>query len=65
MFDSVGQLLVADYFNKRIQVFAADGSFVTAFSQDAELSPVSVCVDAENRILVADLNYRVCVFGFV
>lgn len=64
--DSANNWVVADGRNHRIQVFAVDGTFITAFG--ANLSglehPMGVCVDGEDRIWVVDNRKRVYAFVF-
>lgn len=75
--DSVGNWFVCAQVLSGVQVFAADGTFVTSFGQfgySAEevagliKCPTDVCVDSDNRILVvADTQQSRCVqvFGFI
>jgi DNA-binding beta-propeller fold protein YncE len=45
-FDSLGRLYVADYGNDRVDVFAADGSFLWAFGKEVEQGGVGgVCTE--------------------
>ena len=55
-YDDRGFLYVADYLNFRIQVFASDGEFVTAFGQAGDnpgaiARPRGLAVDSENGIV--------------
>jgi len=67
-FDAQGHLLVTDTGNKRVQVFDANGNFVTQFggagaSPGQFNEPVGLAVDAQGNIYVADTwNKRVQVF---
>ena len=64
-----GTLYVADFYNHRIQVFAPDGTFRTAFGEqgsgEGEFErPVDVAVNAEGTLYVVDFgNDRVQVFA--
>jgi uncharacterized protein (TIGR03663 family) len=66
--DAAGQVYVTDTGNKRIQVFDAEGKFITQFGGVGVLEgqmdePVGVALDGEGRIYVADTwNQRVQVF---
>ena len=70
-----GDVLVADSFNHRVQVFREDGTFVRAFGREGEgegefCDPNDVCVGKDGSIYVVNQgNYRVQVFdrdwGFV
>ena len=66
--DSLGRVYVTDTGNKRIQVFDADGQFITQFGGFGALEgqmdePVGVALDSEGRIYVADTwNQRVQAF---
>lgn len=68
--DGAGNWIVSDTGNGRIQVFKADGTFITTFGEagsgPGQLSGAwGVSVDTEGRVLVADDgNKRVQVFGF-
>lgn len=67
--DRAGNWLVIETGAHRVSVFAADGSFITAFGEKGRgpgqlKMPLSVCVDNDGRILVGDYCYRVQVFGF-
>ena len=67
-FDSTGNVYVADCNNNRIQVFTAEGQFVTKFgrygSGDGELDqPIGVCSDSEDVVYVTEFgNNRVSLF---
>lgn len=58
-FDQDGNIYVADSGNHRIQMFAPDRTFITAWGedgfQDGELrSPVAIAVDRQGRVYVSD-----------
>ena len=65
--DGTVYVYVSDTGNNRIQVFKADGEYVTEFGNtgDDKLSaPAGICVDHDNRVLVVDHNnHRVCIFN--
>lgn len=67
-FDFSGQILISDQCNHRVQVFKADGTFITAFGQQSSHleSPRCVCVDSEGRVLVGDesSDHKVHVLAF-
>lgn len=44
--DSAGNVFVANYSNRRIEVFSADGAFIRAFGKDVNPSGGDVCTDA-------------------
>lgn len=49
------ELLVADFLNHRIQQFNVQtGKFVKTFGKDNLQSPVSLCIDSQGRVAVAD-----------
>ena len=52
--DGRGRVLVADYSNNRVQVFTADGIFVTSISCNG--GPYDVAVDNTGNIHVAETN---------
>ena len=52
--DEWNYLYVTDSGNRRIQVFAPDGSSVTAFRTDALLEPVGIAVSKTGRVFVSD-----------
>ena len=62
------KVYVSDTNNNRIQVFSADGDYITEFGntgtrKDKLSAPAGLCVDRDNHILVADHgNNRVCIF---
>lgn len=54
-----GQVLVADFFNQRVQKFTHDGRFLTAFGEAVESArpgAIAVAVDKEGRLFVASLG---------
>ena len=58
-FDSTGNVYVTDSYNDRIQVFTAEGQFVTKFgrhdSDDGELNcPNGICIDSEGVVYVSE-----------
>ena len=67
--DADGTVYVSDSLNHRVQVYDADGSYTTTFSEPARSpddlnAPAGVATDSAGRILVSDkLNFRVQVFG--
>ena len=66
-FDRAGNVLVADSKNA-VQVFRPDGTFVTAFTGDAEAGVLiegayGLCVDSQGRILIAG-RLQVQVYAF-
>lgn len=68
-FDRESNLYICDDKNRRVQVFTAQGAFITEFT-DTNAHPYCVHVDREGRVLVggvfgADSRGRVCVFAFV
>ena len=64
-----GTAYVSDSLNHRVQVYDADGSHRTTFSEPARSpddlnTPAGIATDSAGRILVSDkLNFRVQVFG--
>ena len=59
-----GTIYVSDTGNNRIQVFKADGEYITEFGEDKLSAPAGICVDHDNRVLVVDHgNHRVCIFN--
>lgn len=52
--DRVGQWMVCDTWNNRVQVFTLDGRFVTALG--GFVRPCSIAVNQDGRIAVGDLN---------
>uniref|UniRef100_A0A1X7SX05 SMP-30/Gluconolactonase/LRE-like region domain-containing protein n=1 Tax=Amphimedon queenslandica TaxID=400682 RepID=A0A1X7SX05_AMPQE len=60
--DGKGNILVADCYNKRVQVFKEDGTFVQVIQSDCEVSDVAV--DNEGKIHVTIWNrHHVQVFS--
>lgn len=62
--DSAANWLVCDNYNNRIQVFSADGNFITAIANETLYNPKCVAVDTDGRVLVGSSHARVHVFGF-
>ncbi|HZY45259.1 MAG TPA: NHL repeat-containing protein, partial [Anaerolineae bacterium] len=66
--DATGRVLVADTGNKRIQIFEANGQFISQFGGAGLLAgnldePVGIAVDVKGNIIVADTwNGRIQVF---
>jgi uncharacterized protein (TIGR03663 family) len=66
--DSQGRLLVTDTGNKRVQVFDANGNFLTQFGADGSRpgqfnEPVGLAIDGQGNVYVADTwNKRIQVF---
>lgn len=64
-FDEDGNLLVADFYNDRVQKFAPDGTFLTSFGETGEGAgqfghAIAVAVAADGTVFVADfLNNRI------
>jgi sugar lactone lactonase YvrE len=67
--DSDGNLYVADTLNNRIEIFDADGKFVSAFGKSGDgpgyfARPKGVAIDSDGHIWVADgMQDRVQVFN--
>jgi DNA-binding beta-propeller fold protein YncE len=67
-FDSKGRLYVADWGNHRIQVFTANGQFLTTFGKQGKgegnfLRPTDLDIDDKDRLYVVDSgNHRVQIF---
>lgn len=65
--DRLGNVLVCDRNNNRISCFTPQGAFLTAVSTIGDeqlMHPITVHVDDEGRVMVADNSYRIRVFGF-
>ena len=65
--NSSGVVYVVDYYNHRVQLFSADGQFISKFgsegSQHGQLyHPTSISIDSTNTVYVADNNHRVSVY---
>ena len=60
-----GSVFVADFYNDRIQKFAFDGTFLTAFGESGQQvgqfrHPIAVAVADDGTVFVADfLNNRI------
>ena len=50
-FFSNGGIVVAEYGNSHLQLFAEDGQYLASYN---DVKPFGVCVDNEDRVLVAD-----------
>ena len=67
--DAEGNVVVADSWNHRVQVFRLDGTFVRSFGSEGSgpgqmKKPWGVAVDGAGQILVSERgNHRVQVFG--
>ena len=59
--DGKGNILVADYSNKRVQVFKEDGTFVQVTQCDGNASDVAV--DNEGKIYIAHYQNHVQIFS--
>ena len=63
--DTVGNLFVADFYNHRIQKFAADGTFLTSFGKEGDgpgqfRYPIAAAVTTRGEVLVVDYgNHRI------
>ena len=60
-------MYVTDQHNNRVQLFSADGQFISSFgsegSQHGQLHhPLGICVDSTNTVYVTDYNHRVSVY---
>ena len=65
--NSSGVVYVTDNGNYRVQLFSADGQFISSFgsegSQPGQLyHPLGICVDSTNTVYVTDRNHRVSVY---
>ena len=66
--DKVGDLIVCDAGNNRIQVFELNGKFVAQFGRKGTKvgefnAPVSTAILSDGRIVVSDLNnHRIQIF---
>ncbi len=58
--DQGGRVYVADRENSRVQVFSADGEFLTAWTDVAR--PMEVFLDAEQNVFVAEVGFRAGLF---
>lgn len=67
--DKMGNILISDRRNNRVQVFNSDGVFKFKFGRkgvgNAEFDlPAGICTDCDNRIIVVDKdNHRVQIFS--
>ncbi|XP_055837157.1 protein wech [Episyrphus balteatus] len=67
--DKMGNILISDRRNNRVQVFNPDGTFKFKFGRkgvgNAEFDlPAGICTDCDNRIIVVDKdNHRVQIFS--
>jgi len=57
--DKAGNVFVADFYNDRIQKFAADGTFLTSFGAEGSgpgqfLYPIAIAVGDDGSVFVAD-----------
>ena len=62
-----GVVYVTDQHNHRLQLFSANGHFISSFgskgTQNGQLyHPLGVCVDSTNTVYIADYNHRVSVY---
>lgn len=62
--DSQDNWIVSDRENSRVQVFAKNGTFLTAFGRGILNRPLGVCVDRDGRILLLEERGKVHVFDF-
>ena len=66
--DKVGNLIVCEADNNRIQVFESNGKFVTQFGRKGTKvgefnTPVSTAILSDGRIVVSDFNnHRIQIF---
>ena len=65
--NSSGVVYVTDYDNHRVQLFSANGQFISSFgsegSQHGQLyRSLGICVDSTNTVYVTDWNHRVSVY---
>ena len=65
--DSNGVVYVTDFFNHRVQLFTADGQFISSFgsygSQHGQLHyPRGICIDSTNKVYVTCKNHHVSVY---
>jgi len=58
--DRAGMVYVADRENSRIQVFSAEGSFITEWTDTAR--PMQICFDAQERAYVCDVGFKAGLF---
>lgn len=62
--DQLGNVLVCDTGNGRVQVLTPQGAFITEFKSASKAQLLCVHVDRDGRILVGRENGRVDVFAF-
>ena len=60
-------MYVTDQFNHRVQLFTADGQFISTFGSkgsqhDQFYYPRGICVDSTNTVYVTGKNHRVSVY---
>ncbi len=60
-FDQAGHILVADFYNNRIQIFAADGTYLDQFGQQGEKpgqfdGPTGLAISAVGDVSVVDFH---------
>ena len=67
--NSSGVVYVTDYNNHRVQLFSADGQFISSFGSEESQhghdqlhSPSGICVDSTNTVYVTDVSHRVSVY---
>ena len=64
---SSGVVYVTDFYNHRVQLFSANGQFISSFgsegSQQGQLHhPSGICVDSTNTVYVTDKKHRVSMY---
>jgi DNA-binding beta-propeller fold protein YncE len=57
--DRAGHVFVADFYNNRVQKFAPDGTFLTAFGEPGDGAgqldhPIAVAVGEDDTVFVVD-----------
>ena len=66
-FDDANNLYVTDYYNRRVQVFTADGQFLRAFTNKANgeqlQKPYAIAIDSSNTVYVSEREQH-CVSVF-
>jgi hypothetical protein len=58
--DRDGRVFVADRENSRLQIFTADGKFITEWTDVAR--PMQVCIDGSDRVYAAEVGWRAGLF---